>query len=339
MPKAIVEATFRFEDSGFVPYHIPICKDIRARLNAHYGSARWQERLTRYLFGGHAVGQGRPEELGGGLRRSPYGYVTREPIDHLEEPALKAPKMDGYRWPDPEHLADWDSLAAQYQAAEGAFRLCGMAYGLFERGMKMRGMENLLMDMIEHPRFVHDLFDGYLELRLKLIDMIIDRIPVEGVFDGGDDCDQRGPIMGLARWREFVKPRLKAVIDHVHAKGFPVVAHMCGNVRPLVEDLLEMRLDALESLQPEAMDIYELRRVTEGKMVLIGGMGAQSTLPFGSPEDVRRETLKLVNEMGRGGGYVVGPAKPLMEDVPTENAVAFIETVLLQEERMAEPAG
>jgi len=336
-PKAIIEATFRFEDNGAVPYHIPIYNDVRSRLDAYYGSTHWQERLTQYLFGGHEVGQGRPEELGGGLKRSPYGYVTRDPIDHLEEPALKAPKMDGYRWPDPEDLADWDSLAERYQVAEGSFRLCGMSYGFFERGMKIRGMEDLLMDMIEHPQFVHDLFDGYQELRLKLIDMIIDRIPVEGVIDGGDDCDQRGPIMGLERWREFVKPRLKAVVDHVHAKGFPVVAHMCGNVRPLLGDLLEMGLDALESLQPEAMDVYELKRVTEGQMVLIGGMGTQWTLPFGSPDDVRRETLKLVNEMGRGGGYVLGPAKPLMEDVPLKNAVAFIETALLQEEHIAQP--
>jgi len=53
-------------------------------------------------------------------------------------------------------------------------------------------------------------------------------------------------------------PRLNAVIDHVHAGGLPVVAHMCGNVRPLIDDLLAMKLDALESLQPEAMDVYEL---------------------------------------------------------------------------------
>ena len=338
-PKAIIEATFRFEDTGFVPYHIPIDSDVRSRLDAYYGSAHWPERLTQYIFGGHKVGQGRREVLRGGLKRSPYGYVTRDPIDHLEEPALKAPKMDGYRWPAPEYLADWDSLAEQYQVAEGAFRLCGVSYGFFERGMKMRGMEDLLMDMIEHPQFVHDLFNEYLELRLKLIDMIIDRIPVEGVIDGGDDCDQRGPMMGLERWREFVRPRLKAAVDHVHAKGFPVVAHMCGNVRPIVDDLLEMELDALESLQPEAMDVYKLKHITQGKMVLIGGMGVQSTLPFGSSDDVRKETLKLVNEMGRGGGYVLGPAKPLMEDVPLENAVAFIETALLQEGRLKDVVG
>ena len=65
-------------------------------------------------------------------------------------------------------------------------------------------------------------------------------------------------------------------------------------------------------------------------MVLIGGMGTQLTLPHGTPEDVAAETNKLLSELGKGGGYVLGPAKPLMPDVPTENAVAFIETVLNQ---------
>ncbi|GAG86558.1 unnamed protein product, partial [marine sediment metagenome] len=195
--------------------------------------------------------------------------------------ALPEPTLDGYEWPEAESLADWDQLIRDYNACQ-AFRLCGVCYGFFERSIFMRGMENLLMDMIEHPQFVHDLMDGYLELRLELIDLIMERIPVEGIFDGGDDCDQRGPIMGVARWREFIGPRLKAVIDHVHARGLPVVAHMCGNVGPLVDDLMEMKLDALESLQPEAMDVYEAKGKAAGKMVLIGGMGTQQMLPKGT---------------------------------------------------------
>ena len=66
-------------------------------------------------------------------------------------------------------------------------------------------------------------------------------------------------------------------------------AQEMGRFRVLVPDLLEMKLDALESLQPEAMDVYELKRATAGKMVLIGGLGMQSTLPFGTPDEVRAD--------------------------------------------------
>ena len=73
------------------------------------------------------------------------------------------------------------------------------------------------------------------------------------------------------------------------------------------------------------MDVYALKRRTRGRMALIGGMGTQFTLPFATPEEVRAETEKLIRQLGRGGGYVLAPAKPVMEDVPAENAVAFIE--------------
>ncbi|HDZ21968.1 hypothetical protein LCGC14_0238570 [marine sediment metagenome] len=330
-PREIVqEKVFGFEEIHPVPYYIGIDGSVQERLDGHYGGAEWRDRMVTFIDGGHWTGEGGGVSLPNGMTRSPYGFVYKSGnILHVEDVALPEPTLDGYEWPEAESLAGWDQLARDYQASD-AFRLCGVCYGFFERVIFMRGMENVLMDMIEHPQFVHDLMDGYLKLRLELIDMIIDRIEVEGIIDGGDDCSQRGPIMGLEKWQEFIGPRLKTVIDHVHAKGLPVVAHMCGNVAPLVDDLLEMKLDALESLQPEAMDVYEVKQKTAGKMVLIGGMGTQQMLPHGTPEDVAAETNKLLSELGKGGGYVLGPSKPIMPDVPTENAVAFIETVLNQ---------
>ena len=329
-PRELVKKQFRFEETEPVPYWIPYEEQIAEEIDTHYGGAEWRERVIPYVHGWHCVGGGPTEDLGDGRIRDPFGYVWRGgELMHLEEPALKEPDLSGYTWPEPENGADWKSLAESY-AAIPAYRLCGVSFGFFERGSFIRGVQELLMDMVEHPQFVHDLFDGYLELRLQLIDRIIDRVPVEAIFDGGDDCDQRGPMMGLERWREFVRPRLARVVEHVHGRGLPVVAHMCGNVAPLVDDLLEMGLDGLESLQAEAMDVYALKEKVAGRMWLIGGMGVQQMMPFGTPDEVREETRRLVRELGRGGGYVLGPAKPLMRGVPVENAAAFIEVALEQ---------
>ena len=329
-PRELTQAAFRFEEVAPVPYWIPVDGTVSERLDEWYGAAEWRDRLVSYITGWHCVGGGGAENIGENLVRDPFGYVFRTgQLMHLERPALEKPSLDGYVWPEAESLADWDAVAKDY-AAMSAYRLCGMSFGFFERASFIRGVEELLIDMIERPQFVHDLMDGYLDVRLKLIDLIIDRVPVEAIFDGGDDCDQRGPMMGLERWREFIGPRLARVVEHVHHRGLPVIAHMCGNVRPLIDDLLAMGLDGLESLQAEAMDVYELKEKVAGRMWLIGGMGVQSTLPFGTPDEVRAETKKLMREMGRGGGYVLGPAKPLMEGVPVENAAAFIETALEQ---------
>jgi len=332
VPREVIKATFRFEQTDVVPYWIQIGGDVSKRLDAHYGASSWRDRIVSYIRGSHCTGGNGGVDLGNGLWRDAFGYVTRsgEHLSCLEQPALTSPSLDGYKWPEAKGLGDWDALAEQYRAVTDSYRLCGMVYGFFERASFIRGVEPLLIDMIDHPQFVHDLMDGYLAVRLKVLDLIIDRVPVEAIFDGGDDCDQRGPIMGLARWQEFIKPRLARVIERVHAKGLPVVAHMCGNVRPLIDDLLEIGLDVLESLQPEAMDVYELKQKTAGRMALIGGLGTQWALPRGTPEEVRAETEKLIRELGRGGGYVLASSKELMADVPTENAVAFLETALGQ---------
>ena len=327
-PRETVQAAFRFEETEPLPCWIQTDGPVNEQLNAYYGVSDWRDRLTDYMTGWHSVGGGGSEDLGDNLVRDPFGYIWRTgKVMHLEETVLKTPGLDGYVWPEAETLGDWDELAESYSLSP-AYRLCGMGFGFFERGSFMRGVQELLMDMIEHPQFVHDLFDGYLELRLKVIDLIIDRVPIEAVFDGGDDCDQRGPMMGLARWQEFIKPRLAAVAEHCHKRGLPIVTHMCGNVEPLIDDLLEIGIDGLESLQAEAMDVYALKKKVAGRMWLIGGMGVQHMMPFATPDEIRAETRKLKAELGRGGGYVLATAKPLMEGVPVENAAAFIETAL-----------
>jgi uroporphyrinogen decarboxylase len=327
IPKEIAEAVFRFEEIWPVPYWVPVWKYMRAELDTYYGTDSWRNKLVDY-FAVAGVGEKRAEDLGNTRQRSVYGYVTREPIKHLEEPALSGPTLDGYTWPDPEELGDWDRAGERFAETSSSFRLCGLSFGYFERASYIRGVEDLLVDMIDHPQFVHDLMDGYLKIRLKLIDLIADRFPVDAIMAGGDDCDQRGPMMGLPRWQEFIKPRIKAEIDHAHSKGLRFVAHMCGNARPLLDDLIEIKLDALESLQPEAMDVYELKQAAQGKLVLIGGLGVQSILRFGSPDQVRAETKRLIRELGKGGGYVFGPSKPITKNfVPLENAVACLDAL------------
>jgi len=324
-PRETVEAAFRFEEPEVVPYWVIIYPQVEERLDEYYGSKAWRERRVPYMHAAHAgVGL---EDLGDGVMRDGFGVVMKQgSITHVIETPLTGPSLDGYEWPDPEALEDWAAVGAGYAQAPDTFRLCGFAYGLFERAWNMRGMENLLMDMVEHPDFVEELLDGVLDVHLKAMDVIAGHVPVEGYYGGDDWCDQRGPIMGIELWRRFFKQRYAALIARAHELGLLFLCHSCGNVLPLIDDLLEIGLDGLESLQPEAMDIRELKRKTAGKMVLVGGLGVQSTLPFGTPDEVRAETRRLIRDMGPGGGYVLAPAKPLMDDVPTENAVAFLET-------------
>ena len=89
----------------------------------------------------------------------------------------------------------------------------------------------------------------------------------------------------------------------------------------------------LESVQPEAMNPYGLKQRFGEHLTFWGGLGVQSMLPFGMPDEVCTETQRLCREMGRGGGYILAPAKPLQDDIPTANAAAAIEAFLEQSGR------
>jgi uroporphyrinogen decarboxylase len=111
-----------------------------------------------------------------------------------------------------------------------------------------------------------------------------------------------------------------------------VLTHCCGSIEAILPDAIEIGLDVYQSVQPEARDTnpYELKRKYGEWITFWGGLGSQSTIPFGTPDEIRAEVAKLCREMGRGGGYILGPAKGLQPGTPTLNAAAVVEAFLQQ---------
>jgi uroporphyrinogen decarboxylase len=135
--------------------------------------------------------------------------------------------------------------------------------------------------------------------------------------------------MGPGCWREFIKPQLKRLYGEVRRAGRMVTIHSCGKVDELFDDLIEIGLNGFNPFQPEVMDVEALMTKYRGRLTFVGGLSTQKTLPYGTVEDVRRETRRLL-EMGRAGSYVFAPAHAVEGDVPVENMLAFIEEVQKQ---------
>jgi uroporphyrinogen decarboxylase len=135
-------------------------------------------------------------------------------------------------------------------------------------------------------------------------------------------------LTGPKLWRKFIKPRARALHEAVHAAGKWTLQHCCGNVCDIIPEMIDIGLDVLESLQPEAMDVYEIKRRYGKHLRLWGGLGTQRLLPFGTPGEIRTEVGRLRRELGQGGGYILAPAKALMPEVPTRNAVAAVEAFI-----------
>jgi uroporphyrinogen decarboxylase len=331
--KQIVLNQINHVETPRVPYTFACEETVAAQLDEYYGSSTWRNGLTRYMVPVGAVATDFREDIGGGRQRDAYGGVWRTDRRpwHLETPPLPQASFTDYEFPKPERFfrPEWKEQA--YKTCEenaDAFLVGSLGWGLFERSWNLRGFENALTDAALEPAFYGEMLDRLTELYLAFVEYTVE-LPVDGILFGDDWGDQRGVILGPERWREFLKPRWKRVYDAVHGAGKIVMSHSCGSVADIMPDIIEMGMDVLESVQPEAagMDPYELKRRYGDRIAFWGCLGSQSTIGRGSPEQIHREVQRLAAEMPRGGGYILAPAKPLQPGTPLENAVAIVEAL------------
>ncbi len=136
-------------------------------------------------------------------------------------------------------------------------------------------------------------------------------------------------MLSPALWRAWLKPRLAAVIGAALAvrPGLIVHYHSDGYVEPIVPDLIEIGVNVLNPVQPECMDPVQLKKEYGAYLAFSGTIGTQTTMPFGTPEEVRRVVKDRVATVGCGGGLLIAPTHVLEPDVPWENVVALVEAV------------
>ena len=334
IPKERVIAQLKHRETECIPYaHLDFEGDVAERLDGHYGGAAWRERICNHIRHVPGLRDGMPYGQGNSVR-DPFGSVWRMDLRpfHLEEPGLKEPSFAGYHFPEVEDFLfqGWrEASLAEIEKQQDCFLVVGFGFGLFERTWAIRGFENVLMDSLAEPAFYEGLVERVADLQLAIVGRLV-TLPVDGIMFSDDWGDQRGVLLGPENWRRFLKPHLARMYDVVQQAGKYVLSHCCGHVTEIIPDLIEIGLDCLQSIQPEAMDPYELKREYGREMVFWGGLGSQRTIPFGTPDEIRGEVAKLCRVMGKGGGYILGPAKGLQPETSTENAAAVVDAFLEQ---------
>jgi uroporphyrinogen decarboxylase len=196
--------------------------------------------------------------------------------------------------------------------------------GLFDIVWRVCGMQDTLMSMaLEDKAILNSLLDKALEFNLGVI------FQVPKYFDAirflEDWGTQKGLLMGIDKWRYFLKPRLQEMYEATKRRGFVVMSHSCGDIHELFPDLIEIGVDVCDPLQPEVMDIKKVKREYGKDLTLMGGLGSQSTFPLRNPEAVEKEMAETLSFMNEGGGYILGPAGALPAETPVANIVALVE--------------
>jgi len=138
---------------------------------------------------------------------------------------------------------------------------------------------------------------------------------------------QAGPLVSLAMFRAFAAPYLKEMIDCIHALGAKVLFHSCGSIAAFIPDLIALGVDVLDPIQPvsPAMQPEALKSAFGDRLCFHGGIDMQNLLPHGTATEVRKEVRRFSEVLGRGGGYILGPAHLFQPDVPPENILAVYQ--------------
>jgi len=130
-------------------------------------------------------------------------------------------------------------------------------------------------------------------------------------------------------WRKWLKPRLAKVIDAAKSANRSVIIsyHSDGVILPIIEELIEIGVDVLNPVQPECMDPAKIKALYGSRLAFSGTIGTQTTLPFCTPDEVRKVVKERIETVGKGGGLFIGPSHTLEPEVPWKNVVAFVEAV------------
>jgi len=138
-------------------------------------------------------------------------------------------------------------------------------------------------------------------------------------------------LMDPEMFRKFFKPRMKKMFEEFRKVNSEVKIawHTCGSVVPIIPDFIEIGLDILNPLQPQAagMGPENIKPEFGRDLAFFGGIDIQNLLPFSTPEKIRSEVHRIAGILGRNAGYMVGPAHHIQVDTPPDNIIALFEAV------------
>ena len=186
------------------------------------------------------------------------------------------------------------------------------------------GMDACLMAFHTHPQEMHALLSAITDYNMAVFARYLE-LGVDAIGFSEDLGTQRALMMSPQTFRTFLLPQYARCFAPVLAAGVAVHFHSCGCITDIVADLAGIGVTVLNPVQARANDLARVKRdAVAGGMALQGGIDSH-LLVVGTPEEVRRETLRVLRVLGPGGGYILGPDQGMLW--PEENYCAMLEVV------------
>ena len=249
------------------------------------------------------------------------------PLRNIETEA----DFDAYPWPDDIGAPfRYEGMKERVAAAQNAgYPVYGSGLNFFEGLWGLCGFERLMEGMALEEPWARKMYKRHAE------DLVCtaEQVALTGadiLQTGSDVATQLAPLISPAMWRDWIFPLMRDSIAAAKRIKPDMLAfyHSDGNVEWLIEGFIEAGVDILDPIQPECMDIFAVKEKYGDRIAFHGGIGVQTVMPFGTPQEVRDTVRRTIDGMSRnGGGYICATAHMVRPEVPWENVMAFVETV------------
>lgn len=240
-----------------------------------------------------------------------------------------AADLDAYPfWPIPDRF-DYDSADRAARTACPEFAVVGPWVSLFEIYCQLRGLEQSRIDLALDPDLVDAILDRIEAIQTEMMTRFFRRSgdTLDLVFVSDDIAGQTNLLMSPAMWRRHLEPRLRRWCDLIHDQGLRVFYHTDGAAEPLIGPLIECGIDVLNPIQHVCPGMYPagLKAKYGDRIIFHGGVDNQHVLPFGTPDDVRREVRMLKDTLGAGGGFICASCHNIQAGTPVANVLAMVD--------------
>ena len=345
-PRDRVRTAFAHAQPDFTPCDYFATPEIRRGLEQHFdisGDDAIRQRLGVDVHYVNPPYIGPPlEKFDDGSTQDIWGIRTRpmpnqygeynEPVTLPYKEWTTVDEAAAFPWPDPD-CYDYDAVPAlceQFPAAAlatGGFWL----QDFINRVAMGRGVEQVLLDIATADPVYLFIVEKRHQFYLRYTERVLAaaRGRIDLVLCGDDFGSQRGLLISPASFDRLFAARKKELFDLVHSFGAKVTHHCCGSSRQLIPRFIAAGMDALQTIQPQAvgMNPYELKAEFAGRLVLHGAVDVQGWLQRATPAEIRAEVHRLMDEVGRGGGYLLAPSHHIQPDTPLENVLALYAAV------------
>ena len=256
-----------------------------------------------------------------------WDLILTEGFNIRHHPLLGCDNLMEYKFPEPEDKLLTITKEIGKRERGNYFLLSLQDWTLFERAWLLRGYKNVLMDFYDREKEINYFLDGITEFHIEIAKKIVKLNIIDGIFTGSDVGTQRGMVISPETWRKFFKKRYKKIWGIYKERNLSVFHHSCGNIMEIIPDLIEIGLDVLNPIQPEAMNLEELSKRFGKELSFFGGISTQNTLPFGTSQEVRSEVIDRIRVLGKNDGYIISPSHEVTSDCKDENFNMLISTL------------